>query len=110
MVSEPYSYLFTINAELDLDEILNYISVILSNPEAASSFVDELTEKLSLLCSSPRIGIPVTNEYFLRSDVRKIFIGNYVVYYTDDSVRCKIIILRIIYGKRDQSSVLSGLI
>ena len=51
MASE-YQYRFTKKAEADLDEILSYISVELSNPDAAASFLKDLQAAiaLSVLC------------------------------------------------------------
>lgn len=42
MASDKLQYLFTDRASLDLDEIANYISVELSNPQAASVFIEHL--------------------------------------------------------------------
>ena len=46
MAYKEYDYVFTDNAEADIDEVLSYIAEDLSNPDAAASFADELEESL----------------------------------------------------------------
>ncbi|MBF1211802.1 MAG: type II toxin-antitoxin system RelE/ParE family toxin, partial [Granulicatella sp.] len=41
-MTSNYQYNFTKKAETDLDEILSYISIELSNPDAAASFLKDL--------------------------------------------------------------------
>ena len=58
MASEQYSYVLTETAEADIEAAFDYIATELSNPEAASSFADELIEKLEELKKT--IGIPAS--------------------------------------------------
>ncbi|MBE5846093.1 MAG: type II toxin-antitoxin system RelE/ParE family toxin [Lachnospiraceae bacterium] len=99
MASKGCSYYLTETAEADVDEAFAYISIDLSNPEAASDFADELEGKLEELCKAPRTGRPVENDYLKRSDVRRILVGNYVAYYLVDEEKKAIIVLRVVYGK-----------
>ena len=41
-MTSNYQYNFTKKVETDLDEILSYISIELSNPDAAASFLKDL--------------------------------------------------------------------
>lgn len=107
MASERYSYLMTEAALSDAEEAIDYISNELCNPEAASSFADELEEKLEEICRTPKAGRPVQNPYLRRSDVRRFLVKNYTAYYIINED--KIIVLRIVYSKRNQDTVLRDL-
>ena len=106
MPSDAYSFRFTDNAYAELDEILNYISSALTNKEAAAAFLDELKSKIDEICQFPQSGQIVENEYLLRSEVRKVFVKNYIVYYLADDFNKDIIILCLTYGRRNQEQIL----
>ncbi len=106
MASEKYNYVLTQTAEADVDDIFAYIAGNLSNPDAASDFADELEMKVADVCKNPKSGKPVDNDYLKRDDVRRILVGNYVVYYIVDEDKRNVVILRVVYGKRDQDQVL----
>ena len=109
MAFERYSYLFTETAEADVEKALDYITNELSNPEAASSFADELDEKLEEICGTPKAGRPVQNPYLKRDDVRRVLVKNYIAYYLIDEPEKKIIVLRVVYNRRDQDKILKSI-
>ena len=100
-MTSNYQYHFTKKAEADLDEILSYISIELSNPEAAASFLKDLLAVIASICSVPKIGSIVENEFLPNREIRKSRVGNYVLYYLPDAVEMTIYILRILYGRRN---------
>ena len=100
-MSSNYRYHFTKKAEADPGEILSYISVELSNPEAAASFLKDLLAVIASICSVPKIGSIVENEFLPDKEIRKSLVGNYVLYYLPDAVEMTIYILRILYGRRN---------
>ena len=100
-MTSNYQYHFTKKAEADLEEILSYISIELSNPEAAASFLKDLLAVLASICSVPKIGSIVENEFLPDKEIRKSLVGNYVLYYLPDAVEMTIYILRILYGRRN---------
>ena len=100
-MSSEYQYHFTKKAEADLDEILSYISIELSNPEAAASFLKDLLAVIASICSVPKIGSIVENEFLPDKEIRKSLVGNYVLYYLPDTEEKSIYILRILYGRRN---------
>ena len=100
-MSSNYRYHFTKKAEADLGEILSYISVELSNPEAAARFLKDLLAVIASICSVPKIGSIVENEFLPDKEIRKSLVGNYVLYYLPDAVEMTIYILRILYGRRN---------
>ena len=106
MASERYNYVLTESAEADVDEAFDYIANELVNPDAASAFADELEEKLEEICKTPKTGRPVHNPYLKRDDVRRVLVKNYIAYYLIDEEKENIVVLRVIYNRRDQDKVL----
>ena len=100
-MSSNYQYHFTKKAETDLDEILSYISIELSNPDAAASFLKDLQTVLASICSVPKIGRIVENEFLPDKEIRKSLVGNYVLYYLPDTEEKSIYVLRILYSRRN---------
>ena len=109
MASKKYDYVLTDIAESDIDEAFSYIAINLGNVVAASSLADAFMEQIENFCLHPRAGTPVENEFLKRDDVRYFLVKNYIVYYVVDDVSRKIVVLRFVYGKRNQDNILSGL-
>lgn len=106
MTSEPYDYVLTETAEPDVDEAFDYIANELMNPDAASAFADELEEKLRELCKMPKTGRTVHNPYLKRDDVRRVLVKNYIAYYLIDEEETNIVVLRVVYNRRNQNNIL----
>ena len=104
MASE-WNYKYTDKAVEDLEQIMFYISEKLSNKKAASDFLNELEATVGILTSFPKSGMLVKNNYLSDANVRFMVLQNYLVYYYPDYEKLAIIILRIIYGRRDPDYV-----
>ena len=102
MASDRYNYVLTESAEADIDEAFDYIAGELVNPDAASAFADELEE----ICKTPKAGRPVHNPYLKRDDVRRVLVKNYIAYYLIDEEKANIVVLRVVYSRRDQDRIL----
>ena len=107
MAFKKYSYQFTEIAEADIDDIMEYISRDLANPDAATAFADELEFQLGEICKVPTTGKLVENEYLARKDVRRFLVKNYIAYYIIDNDQNNVVILRVVYGKRNQDKIAS---
>ena len=105
-----YKYHFTASAEKDLDEIVRYIAIELDNPSAASVFMTKLEKIISDIRTFPKCGSIVDNEFIPVHDIRKMPISNYVLYYRFDEADACVVILRIIYGKRDPQQMMKEMI
>lgn len=106
MTSERYSFILTETAEADVDEAFDYIANELVNPEAASAFADELENKLEEICKVPKAGRHVHNPYLKRDDVRRTLVKNYIAYYLVDEEEKNIVVLRVVYKRRNQDKIL----
>ena len=109
MAYDQYSYVLTETAESDLDEILDYIANELMNPDAASFFADAFDEVMEEICRAPKTGRLVSNPYLKRSDVRRVLVKNYIAFYLLDDDREQIVVLRVVYSKRDLNEILKDL-
>lgn len=108
-MASKYQYRMTQKAEADLDEIISYIALELSNPQAASDFVENLQKAIDEARSFPESGARVNNELLFTMEIRKKMIGNYIMYYLPLSAEKLIYIVRIIYGKRNMDEILRQL-
>lgn len=102
-------YKLTKKAEADLDDIVSYIAVELANPKAASDFLDKLENVIEEARAFPESGSAVTNDFLPVTNIRKKYVGNYVMFYMPDFSAKTIYILRIIYGKRNMDEILRKL-
>lgn len=109
MAFKKYVYSFTETAERDIDETLEYMVEDLTNPDAAKAFVEELEAKLEEICKNPKAGHIVDNPYLKREDVRRFLVANYIGYYVFDEQLASITVLRLVYGKRNQNTVVRDL-
>ncbi len=89
---------FSTNANLDIEEISNYIFSL--NPSAAQRFLETLDETCELLAEHPLIGRlrPRIGE-----GVRSIPVGNYLIFYAPAADG--IDVLRVVDGGRDLPGV-----
>ena len=108
-MASKFGYRLTKRAESDLDGIVSYIAVELTNPQAASDFVDKLQDNIEEARNFPESGSLVYNEFLQVENVRKKLVGNYIMYYLSDEKEKIIYILRIVYGKRNMDEILKKL-
>lgn len=101
-MSKKYNIEYLPIAEQDLTEIIEYI--MLDNPEAALSMLNQFDEAISTLEMFPYSG-SIPNDIRLQSlDYRMLIVDNYLVFYVilDDTVEIR----RILHGKRKYSFLL----
>ncbi len=101
-----YSYRFTEKAEQDLEGILRYIAVELSNPVAAQNLGRKIFEKIDIVRDFPDSGTLVDNELLSDKEVRKLLADNYVIYYKVYYDKKIIFVVRIVYGKRNLDEII----
>ncbi len=108
-MDSKWGYQLTQKADADLDDIEGYMAVELANPKAASDFVDKLQEVIEEAWSFPESCSPVVNEFVPATEVRKKLVANYIMYYLSDSAEKMILVLRIVYGRRNVDEILRQL-
>lgn len=70
-MASKFGYRLTQKAESDLDGIVSYIAVELSNPPAASDFVNKLQENIEEARNFPESGSLIHNDFLQAENVRK---------------------------------------
>lgn len=108
-MASKFNYQLTRKANADLDDIVFYIAVELSNPIAASAFLDKLMVAIEEAQSFPESGPQVINNYLPHLIIREKLIDNYIMYYQPDYLNKIIYITRIVYGKRNMDEILTQL-
>ena len=89
------------SADFDLNEILTYIAVELSNPKAAADFADALDEKYANLETHPYMFELSRHERLAELGYRRFVIGSFVALYLVNEAQHEVTIMRIFYGKQN---------
>jgi len=97
-VSEP--------AEKDLRDIVRYISAQLSAPMTALKMMDTVEEAIMGLVVMPPKCSLVTDERLATIGYRKLFVKNYIVFFTIDEKSKIVDVDRILYAKREWHHIL----
>ena len=105
-MESKWGWQLTQKADADLDDIVSYIAVELSNPKAASDFVEKLQRAIEEVRGFPESDSTVVNEFVPNMQIRKKTVGNYMIYYLPDSTEKMFFILRIVYGRRNMDEIL----
>lgn len=88
----------------DLMEAVNYISMVLKNPDAALKLIDNVETAILERLNNPASFEPYRSVKKRRYNYYRIYIGNYVVYYVlNDNV---MEVRRFLYGSRDTDRLL----
>lgn len=98
MVSNCYS--FTEKAKVDIEDIIEYIALSLSNPKAARDLLNELEKTIKIVSAFPEM-YPIIDNKLVKAEIRKVNINSYVLYYLFKKKENIIVFLRFVYGKRD---------
>ena len=91
-------------AQNDLDDILEYISFELCNPQAAELSINKIMDTVDELENFSEIGAPLSSVTDLESDYRFLTSGNYMVFYHVHGH--DVYIDRVLYGRRDYLRIL----
>ena len=103
---EKYEIRIVDAAEQDLNQIFGYIADTLHEPEAASRLLLLFREAFDSLQELPLRQHPLQEEPYTALGVRRLFVGNYIVFYSaiegDQIVR----VLRVLYKRREWQTLL----
>ena len=95
MKNMPYRVVYRAYVEKDIREIADYRSDYFVS--VAETFLRELRSKIERLTETPLL-YPKIDSY---SEYRKMVVGNYVVVYVFNEQTEEIVIIRVVYGKRN---------
>lgn len=100
-MNDGYEVVYSPAALDDLRDIYAYIAQKLQVPNIARDQVNRIREMARSLSLMPSRYAMVDWEPWKTMGMRKVSVGNFVVFYTVDGVSMTVTIVRIVYGGRD---------
>ena len=100
-----YNFKLTQQASDDLDEIVRYMAMELVNKKAARDFLDDIEETIQEACLFPESGVLVKKHFVQYIENIKKIVNKYFLYYFTKHKEKIILILRIVYGKRNPDAL-----
>lgn len=104
-----YEYRLSDKSISDVDEILRYFTIDLSNMNAAADFLNSFQSVIDSLTMFPQIGTIFDNEFLKAEEVRFVKLEQYILYYLPDCGNQIINILRVIHGSRNINELIMEL-
>jgi plasmid stabilization system protein ParE len=103
-----YKVLLSDAAAKDLHEIFDYIALELRSAQSASRTLDLLEDAIKKLDTAPKLHSLVRDDYLASLGYRFKPVKNYNVFFLVDDHNMAVAVVRILYGRRDWSLVLSN--
>lgn len=103
-----YKIELTEPAAQDLEEIMQYISGTLREPNAAKNLLRAIQQELSALHQMPERHPLIPEDILPGTAIRRLFVKNYTVFFTVDSASAAVTVLRILYSRRDWRTLLEN--
>ena len=102
---ESYAVEMTRQAEEQLSEIVQYISVTLQSPQAGMNTLDALEEEINSLSAMPSRYPIIEDDPSGDRGIRRTRARNFNIYYlVDDAKKC-VNLLAVCYARRDQKKI-----
>ncbi|GHV82565.1 translation repressor RelE [Spirochaetia bacterium] len=93
-------------AEDDLDGIFDYIANTLEAPIAANRLMAKIEKSIRGLTDAPRTGPKCRDETLDKKGYRKLIVDNYIAFYLINDEEKVVIVMRVIYGRRNYTALL----
>ena len=106
---ESYAVEMTRQAEEQLSEIVQYISVTLGSPQAGMNTLDALEEEIDSLSAMPSRYPAIEDDPAGDRGIRKTRAKNFNIYYRVDATQKRVNILAVCYAGRDQKRIIENL-
>ncbi|MBQ5896489.1 MAG: type II toxin-antitoxin system RelE/ParE family toxin [Bacteroidaceae bacterium] len=104
-----YKVKLTNNALAQLKEAVGYISKVLLEPEVARRWSDRIKKEILTLDHMP-LRYPLVDEEPCRTEgIHKLTVENFIVYYWVNEDTSTVWVTAVVYGRRDQLSVLRNM-
>ena len=107
MPHKKYSVKVTLQAQRQIQQIIQYIASEFKNPDAALHLLDAMENATSSLSQLPQRIALTQEEPWREYGVRKMPVNNFYIYFWIDEDNGKVQVTAVIYGKRDQKKQLS---
>ena len=103
-----YQLKFLELAKNDFDNIINYVMYDLNNKTAAENLIMRFEKELNYILEYPYWNSTIQSSKGLDNNYRKTKVKNYYIFYTIDEGNKTIIIVRVIYIKRNIDKLLTN--
>ena len=96
MKNNKYQLLISPMAQLDMEQIFDYISFKLLNPTAAIGLINDFEKAFDNICTFPESCPYINNEYVKDKSLRKLVVNNSIAFYCvrDNEIQ----VVRVLYG------------
>ena len=101
-----YKIELSTKAKTDLKGIVSHIKNKLLEPVIAQKYAKLIKEKIKSLEYFPEKFALIDSDIIKRSDIRKLVVKNYIVFYRVNRDKKVVNIERILYGGRDWQNIL----
>ena len=91
-------------AQLDMEQIFDYIAVELCNPTAAIGQINDFEKAFDNVCTFPESCPYINNEYVKDKSLRKLIVNNYIAFYRVKDYEIQVV--RVLYGMRNYEALL----
>lgn len=102
-----YEVKLSAQAQSQLREIIQYISVDLQAPGTAIKMLDLLGNEIASLSAFPNRIPLISEEPWHSQGIHKMAVKNYLVYFWVDDSNQAVQVTAIVYGRRDQKQLLA---
>ena len=100
-----FKTIITRKFENDLDSVISYISIKLSNPVAAKNLLNKTEEAIKILSDSPLV-FPIYNSLIKEKEYRFLTVGNYIIFYRIDEAAKTVYVARFLYSGQNIEKIL----
>ncbi|WP_058305969.1 type II toxin-antitoxin system RelE/ParE family toxin [Gracilibacillus massiliensis] len=106
MEKGSFSLKFTAVAKDDMESIYRYIVEELYNQQAADDLMVTMENSFLKLIHYPFHGSYVKDKTLLQKGYRKLIIHHYICFYLVNERKREVIIMRVLYGKREYQNLI----
>lgn len=91
---------------LDLKDISKYIKNNLQQSDVAKKLINRIRRAIYNHPNNPKLYSIIDDDYIRKLELRKIIVGNYIIFFKVIDSIYKIQIIRIMYGRRNWKNLL----
>ena len=106
-MGNSYKIKITSQAQSQLKEIAQYISITLQSPTTAVKMLDTLEKEILSLADLPNRIALIQEEPWRSQGIHKMTVKNYLVYFWVNEELHIVQITAVVYGRRDQKQLLA---
>lgn len=103
---DNYRVIITEKAIKDIMEISEYISITLLDDEAAKKLVEKMEIAIQSLADTPKRNALLKDKELCLKGIRRIIVGNYIIFYICSDKDLLVSVIRVLYNKREWENII----